>query len=155
MKSTFCLLSLLVSIALSAHAQTTDSTSDPGFTEASGHTAASQHQPASPVVRASRQLTMFQKKLNLNQNQVIQLRTILLRLNVALDSLHSNPSPDRKANNQARRAINKDADSKIYELLTTDQQVTYAQWKQEQQLRRKLRQSANKAPATDTTAQHH
>ena len=33
---------------------------------------------------------MFQKKLNLQQDQVIQLRMILLNLNVSLDSLRSN-----------------------------------------------------------------
>jgi hypothetical protein len=79
---------------------------------------------------------------------------ILLRLNTALDSLRTNPSADKKADNQARRAINQDADGKIYAVLTTDQQVAYAQWKQEQQLKRQLNRAANRAPATDSTAQH-
>jgi hypothetical protein len=96
---------------------------------------------------------MMQKKLNLNQDQVIKLRMILLTLNVSLDSLRSNPSADKKANKQARRAINQDADGKIYALLTTDQQVAYAQWKQELELRRQLNRAANKAPV-DSTIQH-
>jgi hypothetical protein len=147
MKQTLLLPALLIGIACIGHAQTTDSTTDPGYT------AAPQKQPVSPTVRASRQLAMFQKTLNLNQNQVIQLRPVLLRLNIALDSLRSNPSADKRSNNQARRAINQDADGKIYALLTTDQQVAYAQWKQEQELKRQLNRSANKAPA-DTTIQH-
>ena len=97
---------------------------------------------------------MLQKKLNLNQDQVIKLRMILLNLNIALDSLRTNSSADKKANNQARRAITQDTDGKIYALLTTDQQVAYAQWKQEQQLKRQLNRAGTKAPATDTTTRH-
>lgn len=149
MKQTLCLLTLLVGMASPIYAQTADSTSDPGYT------AVPPKQPASPTVRAARQLNLLQKKLNLNQDQVIKLRMILLNLNVALDSLRTNPSPDKKANNQARRAINQDADGKIYALLTTDQQVAYSQWKQEVQLRRQLNQAANKSTVTDTTTQHH
>lgn len=149
MKKTLCLLALLVGMAFSIYAQTADSTTDPGYT------AAPRKQPVSPTVKAARQLNLLQKKLNLNQDQVIKLRMILLNLNVALDSLRTNPSPDKKANNQARRAINQDADSKIYALLTTDQQVAYAQWKQELQLRRQLNQAANKSTVTDTTTHHH
>src|SRR5580658_179511 len=94
------------------------------------------------------------KKLNLNQDQVIRLRMVLLNFNVALDSLRTNPSADKRANNQARRAISQDADGKIYAVLTTDQQVAYAQWKQEQQLKRQLHQAANRAPTADSTVQH-
>jgi hypothetical protein len=143
------LLALLIGIARSGYAQTGDSTTDPGYT------AAPRQQVVSPTVRAARQLTVFQKKLNLNQDQVIKLRMTLLDLYVALDSLRTNPSPDKKANNQARRAITQDTDGKIYALLTTDQQVAYAQWKQEQQLKRQMNRAANKAPATDTTTQQH
>jgi hypothetical protein len=149
MKKTLYLLALMSGIGLSGYAQTADSTSDPGYT-----TATSRQQVASPTQRAARQLAVFQQKLNLNQDQVIQLRMILLHLNVALDSLRTNPSADRKANNQARRAISQDADGRIYALLTTNQQVTYAQWKQEQQLKRQLNQAAHRAPVADTTAQH-
>ena len=148
MKQSLLLLALLIGIAFSIHAQTADTTTDPGYLTTPTR------QPASPTIRAARQLTVFQKKLNLNQDQVIKLRMILLDLNVALDSLRTNSSSDKKANNQARRAITQDADGKIYALLTTDQQVAYAQWKQEQQLKRQTNRAANKAPATDTTAKH-
>ncbi len=148
MKQTLFLLSLVTGIAYSTYAQTTDTTSDPGYTSAPAK------QPVSPTQKAARQLTTLQKKLGLNQDQVIQLRMILLNLNVSLDSLRTNPSTDKKTNNKARRAITQDADGKIYALLTTDQQVAYAQWKQEQQLKRQLNQAANKAPATDSTTRH-
>jgi len=149
MKHSLYLLAVLIGFGLSVHAQTTDSTSDPGYTAATPR-----QQVLSPTQRAARQLTVLQKKLNLNQDQVIQLRMILLRLNTALDSLRTNLSADKKADNQARRAINQDADGKIYAVLTTDQQVAYAQLKQEQQLKRQLNRAANRAPATDSTAQH-
>jgi Spy/CpxP family protein refolding chaperone len=148
MKKSLLLLALLIGIALSGYSQTADSTTDPGYT------AAPQQKVVSPTVRAAHQLTTFQKKLNLNQDQVIKLRMVLLNLYAALDSLRTNPSSDKKANNQARRAITQDTDGKIYALLTTDQQVAYAQWKQEQQLKRQMNRAANKAPATDSTAQH-
>jgi hypothetical protein len=148
MKQTLLLLSLLIGTACSSQAQTTDTTSDPGYTSAPTK------QPVSPALRAAHQLTTLQKKLNLNQDQVVKLRMILLDLNVSLDSLRTNPSTDRKANNQARRAITQDADGKIYAVLTTDQQVAYAQWKQEQQLKRQLNQAANKTPAPDTSTHH-
>jgi len=147
MKQSLLLLALLIGIACSGHAQTTDTTTDPGYI------AAPAKQAASPTVRAAHQLTTLQKKLSLNQDQVIKLRMILLNLNIALDSLRTNPSTDKKTNNKARRAITQDADGKIYPLLTTDQQVAYAQWKQDQQQRRQLNRAANKAPV-DSATQH-
>jgi len=149
MKQSLLLLALLIGIARFGYAQTPDSTTDPGYE------ASPQKQVVSPTVRAARQLTMLQKKLNLNQDQVIRLRMVLLNLNVALDSLRTNPSPDKRTSNQARRAIAQDADGKIYAVLTTDQQVAYAQWKQELELKRRLNRAASKAPATDSTTQHH
>jgi hypothetical protein len=148
MKQSLLLLALLLGIARPGYAQTADSTTDPGYESSP------QKQVVSPTVKAAHQLNVLQKKLNLNQDQVIRLRMVLLNFNVALDSLRTNPSPDKRANNQARRAITQDADGKIYAVLTTDQQVAYAQWKQEQELKRQLNRSANKAPATDTTTQH-
>ncbi|HEV3410921.1 MAG TPA: hypothetical protein VG101_00525 [Puia sp.] len=148
MKSTLFLLALIIGGAFSGFAQTTDTTSDPGYTASPAKT------PVSPPERAARQLNTLQKNLNLNQDQVIKLRMVLLRLNIALDSLRTNPSGDKKSDNQARRAITQDADGKIYAVLTIDQQLAYAKWKQEQQLRRQLNRQANKAPATDTTIRH-
>jgi Spy/CpxP family protein refolding chaperone len=148
MKQPLLLVTLFIGIACSGYAQTTDTTSDPGYD------AAPAKQAASPTLRAAHQLTVLQKKLNLTQDQVIKLRMVLLNFNISLDSLRTNPSTDKKANNQARRAITQDTDGKIYALLTTDQQAAYAKWKQEQQLKRQMNRAANKAPAIDTTTQH-
>jgi hypothetical protein len=148
MRSTLLLLALLFGIARPGHGQSTDTSSDPGYTASPAKT------PIPPTERAARQLTMLQKKLNLNQDQVIKLRMVLLRLNIALDSLRSNPSADKKSDNQARRAITQDADGKIYALLTTDQQVDYAKWKQEQQMKRQLNRAANKTLTPDSTVRH-
>jgi Spy/CpxP family protein refolding chaperone len=148
MKQPLLLVTLFIGIACSGYAQTTDTTSDPGYD------AAPAKQAASPTLRAAHQLTVLQKKLNLTQDQVIKLRMVLLNFNISLDSLRTNPSTDKKANNQARRAITQDTDGKIYALLTTDQQAAYAKWKQEQQLKRQMNRAANKAPAMDTTTQH-
>lgn len=141
MKRLLFLLALAAGLNAAAKAQTTDTASNPGYTAGPGI------QPVSPTIRAARQLNMLQKKLNLNQDQVVKLRMILLHLNVALDSLRSNPSADKKAANQARRAITHDADVQTYSLLNTDQQVIYTQWKQDEQTRRRLNRAArNGAP---------
>jgi hypothetical protein len=148
MKKILFLLALAAAAAFPAHAQTTDSTTDPGFTEAAPK------KIVPPTERAARQLTALQKRLNLSQDQVIKLRPILLRLNVALDSLRSNPSGDKKSDNQSRRAITQDADVKTYALLNTDQQVAYTKWKQDQQLKRQMSRAANHTPADSTASPH-
>jgi hypothetical protein len=133
------LLLLIFSIGVQGwiHAQSTDTTTrdpDPGY-----QTSPNQKK-VSPLQRATRQLTVLQDKLNLNQNQVIKLRMILLNANISLDSLHSNPSGDQKADNKSRRAILQDADMKTYALLNTDQQLLYAQWKVERKQKQKQKQ---------------
>ncbi len=148
MKSTLLLLAILIGISPSGHSQTADTTTNPGYT------ASPAKPPLSPTQRAARQLTTLQKQLNLNQDQVIKLRMVLLNLNVSLDSLRSNPSGNKKSDNQARRAITQDADGKIYAVLTTDQQVAYAEWKKEMQMRRQLNRSAKKGAPTDSASQH-
>ncbi|HXD79592.1 MAG TPA: hypothetical protein VN616_17370 [Puia sp.] len=139
MKQLLFLLIFSTAAAFSVTAQSGDSASNPG--SAAG-AATMVKRPVSPAQRAARQLTMLQKKLNLNHDQVIKLRMILLHLNVSLDSLRSNPSGDKKADNKARRAVMQDADVQTYALLTTDQQAAYTQWKQEMQTKRRLHRAA-------------
>lgn len=148
MKKSIALLILLIGIQGWLYAQSADTTAseDPGFT------AGTPKKPVSPTERAARQLTILQKKLNLDEDQVARLRLILLRQNIALDSIRSNPSGDAKADNKARKAINQEADGRTYALLTLDQQLLYAQLKIEQRQkameRRLSRQQA--AGATPT-----
>jgi hypothetical protein len=145
MKKVLLLLALAAATACPALAQTGDSTSDPGYT------AAAPKKVMSPTERAAHQLNVLQQKLNLNQDQVIQLRMILLNLNVSLDSLRSNPPGDKKTENKARRTITQEADGKTYALLTVEQQLLYAQWKNEQKqkaMEKRLMQQA------DSSANH-
>jgi Spy/CpxP family protein refolding chaperone len=140
MKKVLFLLALAAAATCPALAQTSDSTSDPGYTTAAPK------KVMSPTQRAARQLNVLQQKLNLNQDQVIQLRMILLNLNVSLDSLRTSPSGDKKADNKARRMITQEADGKTYALLTTEQQLQYTQWKTEQKqkaMERRLSQAAD------------
>lgn len=104
----------------------------------------------SPPQRAAQQLKVLANKLNLNQDQVIQLRMILLNKVVAIDSINNNPSGDPKADGRARKAINQDADVKIYALLNSDQQLQYVQWKNDQKQKAELR----KAQMTGSDSTH-
>jgi len=104
----------------------------------------------SPPQRAAQQLNVLAKQLNLNQGQVIQLRMILLNKVIALDSINNNPSGDPKADGRARKTINQDADGRIYSLLNTDQQLQYAQWKEEQKQRADERKKARMTGADST-----
>jgi hypothetical protein len=92
---------------------------------------------------------MLQERLNLGQDQVIKLNTVLLGENIALDSLRDHPSGDRKTDNMARREILHDADVRIYSLLNENQQVQYVLWKQEQHIKNLEKRQA--AAGTDST----
>ena len=168
------LLLLIFSIGIRGliHGQSTDTTTqDPGYqssqkssatrssaaasrdTQSTDTQSPDLQKKVSPLQRATRQLTVLQDKLNLNQNQVVQLRMILLNANISLDSLRSNPSGDQKADNKSRRAILQDADLKTYALLNTDQQLLYAQWKvqQKQMQQQKAMEKRMNQAATDST----
>ena len=129
MKRFFFLLTLGLSLHGFIYAQSTDTTAsqDPAYQSANA-----KPKKQSSTQRAAHQLNMLQQKLNLNQDQVIQLRMILLNEDIALDSIRTNPSGDRKSDNYSRRTILQNADQKINALLTADQRPLYAQWKEEQ-----------------------
>jgi hypothetical protein len=145
MKKFLLLLTLLVGIQSWIYAQSiVDSTTDPAYSTAAPK------KVLSPTLRAARQLNTLQQKLNLSQDQVIQLRMILLHLNVSLDSLRSSTSGDNKADNKVRRMITQEADGKIYALLNTDQQLQYAQWKKEQKEKAMEKRMSQRADSTAT-----
>lgn len=127
MKHYLLLLTFAIGLHSLIHAQSTDSAAsqDPSYQNA-------QSPKKSSAQRAAHQLNVLQQKLNLNQNQVIQLRMILLNEDIALDSLRNNRSGDRKSDAWSRRTIVQGADQKIDALLTADQKPLYAQWKEEQ-----------------------
>jgi hypothetical protein len=155
-----CLLLLLffgIGIQGWISAQTRDTTSsqDPGYQSSPAGSSASQKK-VSPAQKAARQLAVLQDKLNLNKDQVIQLRMILLNTNISLDSLRSDSGGDKKMENQARRTILQSADLKTYALLNTDQQLLYAQWKKQQKQQQQQKAMERRLNATaDSTAVKH
>ena len=123
MKRSLSLLILTLSLGLTLHAQSTDTTVFP-------------IKKPNPAKQAVRQLKTLQQQLNLTEDQVTQMQVILIQRDVALDSLRNNPSGDRRSNGRARRQINQDADQKINALLTAGQKPLYQQWKQNEREKR-------------------
>ena len=147
MKSILLLLTFAMGLHGLIHAQSTDSSLYDSPVRSATAQQGAPGPKKSPPQRAAQQLKVLANQLNLNQEQVVQLRMILLNKVIALDSINNNPSGDPKADGQARKAINQDADGRIYALLNTDQQLQYAQWKEEQKQkaeeRKRLRQAGS------------
>lgn len=140
----------LLGLVTFSQAQTTDSTgSNPPVIGGRGRGG---RQPGTPTERAARQLTVLQKRLNLSQEQVQQVRMILIDRAAAIDSLQQHPSGQRRADNQARKAVADQIDQRINDLLTDDQKKLYQQWKDEQRAQRrggrgKFQQTPGSEPA--------
>jgi hypothetical protein len=150
MKSILLLLTFAMGLHSLIHAQSTDSSLYDSPVR-SGMTQQGTPVPKkSPPQRAAQQLKVLANKLNLDQGQVVQLRMILLNRVIALDSINNNPSGDPKADGQARKAINQETDGRIYGLLNTDQQLQYAQWKQEQKQKAEERKRLQQAGGDST-----
>jgi|SRR5579859_1816642 len=88
-----------------------------------------------PTQRAIHQLEALQERIDLSQEQVLNLNTIYLEENMALDSLTEHPSGDQKIDNQVRRDIYHDADVRVYACLNESQQVQYVLWKQDNRIK--------------------
>lgn len=145
-------LVLFAFLSLSLHTLVNAQTPDP-YTPLQKN----RHAQDSATKRAVRQLRMMEKRLRLNEDQVLQLQVILINRDVAMDSIQHNPSGDRRTDNRARRSIQQDADQKVNAILTDDQKTLYQQWKEEQrekmELRRQLHQgsdSVNRPQAAGT-----
>ena len=94
------------------------------------------HQPPPATQRAIHELEDLQERLvDLSQEQVITLNSILLDKDIALDSLRDHPSGDQKTDNQCRHNIVHEADVSIYSALNDGQQVQYVLWKQEKRIK--------------------
>lgn len=111
--------------------------------------------PTQPMAtqRAIHELEKLQERLlDLSQEQVITLNSILLDKNIAIDSLRDHPSGDQKTDNLCRHNIVHDADVRIYSVLNDSQQVQYVLWKQEQRIKnlekRQLEAKNSTPPAT-------
>jgi len=128
MKRSLSLLIFTLSLGLTLHAQSTDTTG-------------TQPKKPNPTKQAVHQLKTLQQQLNLTEDQVTQMQVILIQRDVALDSIRNYPSGDRRSDGRARRRINQDADQKINALLTADQKPLYQQWKQAQRAHRREAQT--------------
>jgi len=145
---------LFALLTLSLHAIVNAQTPDP-------YTPINQpHSKDSATKRAVRQLKTLEKRLHLNEDQVLQLQVILINRDVAMDSVarrqpvgpaappgSGRASDFRRTDNRARRSIQQDADQMVNAILTDDQKTLYQQWKQEQkekmQLRRQMHQGSD------------
>jgi hypothetical protein len=146
MKSFLLLLTFGIGLHGLVHAQSTDSS----LYDSPVRQGTTAPPKKSPPQRAAQQLNVLATQLNLNQGQVIQLRMILLNKVISLDSINNNPSGDPKADGQARKSINQDADGRIYALLNTDQQLLYAQWKVQQKQKAEERKRQQMAGSDST-----
>jgi periplasmic protein CpxP/Spy len=153
MKSFLLLLTFGMGLHGLVHAQSTDSS----LYESPVRSGTTQQRvpgpKKSPPQRAAQQLKVLATQLNLTQDQVIQLRMILLNRVVALDSIINNPSGDPKADGKTRKAINQDVDARIYALLNADQKSQYTQWKIDQKEKAEERKKARMA-GSDSTQSH-
>jgi hypothetical protein len=150
MKSILLLLTFAMGLTGLIHAQSTDSSLYDSPVRSGMAQQGAPGPKKSPPQRAAQQLKALANKLNLDHGQVIQLRMILLNKVIALDSINNNPSGDPKADGRARKAINQDADGRIYALLNTDQQLQYAQWKEEQKQKAEERKRLQQAGSDST-----
>ena len=131
MNRSLAILSFSLGISSIVHAQTAADTSMPKNIPGTGSEyQANGPQKGTPTKRAAHQLNVLQEKLNLNQDQVIQLNMILLNRETSLDSLKTNQSGDKKSDMRAHRNIARGADQQINALLTDDQKKLYQQWKE-------------------------
>jgi hypothetical protein len=141
MKRAVQLLTCALVSALTTHAQTAAPAVNPPA------------QPQ-PVKQAIHQLEAMQERLiDLSQEQVISINSILLDENILLDSLHEHPTGDPKADGQLRHNILHDADVHIYSLLNENQQVQYVLWKQEQRIKNLEKYKQKMQAAADSTSQ--
>ncbi|GGB17451.1 hypothetical protein [Puia dinghuensis] len=105
---------------------------------------------APPTQRAVHQLEALQERIDLSQDQVISLNSVLLAENIALDSLQEHPSGDQKLDGKARYDIFHEADVRIYSFLNDSQQYQYVIWKQEQRMKNLEKRNQTMQAALDS-----
>jgi hypothetical protein len=145
MKRSILFLAYVIAAAITSRAQT-GATNTP---------AVPQRQPE-PTQQAIHELERLQERLvDLSQEQVISLNSVLLDKNISLDSLKEHPSSDPRTDNLCRRNIVHDADVRIYSLLNDNQQVQYVLWKQEQRIKNLEKRQAQMTQAAQADSSNH
>lgn len=80
----------------------------------------------SPEQRAARQTKALQKRLSLSQDQAKQVHAALFTAATRLDSLKSNPSSDKKANQLSAKSIKLEAKNQVIAVLNDTQKQKFA-----------------------------
>ena len=107
MKKFILLFSFIAGLSLAANAQTAKK---------------------SPEQRAAHITKALQKRLNLSQQQAVQINQALLTQATRIDSLKSNPSADKKSNQLAAKSIRLAAQTQVVAVLNDEQKQKFAAW---------------------------
>ena len=99
----------------------------------------------SPEKRAAHITKALTKKLNLTQEQASKVNTVFLAQAARMDSLRSNKSTDKKANQLAAHSIKLDARKQVVAILNDDQKVKFAAWEKHHRRHHKERSAPKEA----------
>ena len=91
-----------------------------------GFMASAQVTKKAPEQRAAHQTKALQKQLSLSQDQATKVHTALFTAATRLDSLKSNPSSDKKANQLSAKSIKLQAKKQVIAVLNDSQKQKFA-----------------------------
>jgi len=91
-----------------------------------GFMASAQISKKTPEQRAAHQTKALQKQLSLSQDQATKVHTALFTAATRLDSLKSNPSSDKKANQLSAKSIKLEAKKQVIAVLNDSQKQKFA-----------------------------
>jgi len=110
-----------------------------------GFMASAQVAKKTPEQRAAHLTKALQKRLNLSQDQAIQVHTVFLTEVTRMDSLKSNPSNDKKANQLNAKSIKLEAKKQIITVLNDSQKLKFAAWEKMRKEKHKQKQAQRDA----------
>jgi Na+-transporting methylmalonyl-CoA/oxaloacetate decarboxylase gamma subunit len=107
-----------------------------------GFMASAQVNRKSPEQRAARHTKELQKRLNLSQEQALQVHTAFLTMATRMDSLKNNLSADKKGKQLAAQRIRLETKKQVAAVLNEGQKQKFATWEK----MRKEKHMEKKAP---------
>ncbi|SHN06970.1 hypothetical protein [Mucilaginibacter sp. OK098] len=99
----------------------------------------------SPEQRAAHLTKALQKRLNLSQDQATQVHTVFLTEVTRMDSLKSNPSSNKKANQLSAKSIKLEAKKQVIAVLNDSQNQKFAAWEKMRKEKHKQKQAQRDA----------
>lgn len=81
-----------------------------------------------PEQRAMHMTRALEKQLNLSVRQARRIDRIYLSQALQIDSLHNNPSPNRRADARQRQRIKRTTKQEVMDLLTNKQQQKFIEY---------------------------